>query len=241
MKYLLLKLTIEDTFMLNSNFYKLTDCCTMGEPLSVILSDIYMIKTEGEVVKPTNPSFYKRFVDDIISKKKKDPPDLLFENLNNHHPNIKYTIETMPQKFLDTKIMYEGNQIKTQVHRNERKLPVHWTSRIPKRYKWNAIKADLNRAARIASTFTEEIPTIKQKFLSADYLSRFVNSVIKQFNEKCNDNTQDDYITPPYFFDVPKPLVLAEIPYCPINETLSKRFIKKFHEFTNNSYYIRIK
>ena len=67
----------------------------------------------------------------------------------------------MPQKFLDTKIMYEGNQIKTQVHRNERKLPVHWTSRIPKRYKWNATKADLNRAARIASTFTEEIPTIK--------------------------------------------------------------------------------
>ena len=93
-----------------------------------------MTKTE-EVVKPTNPSFYKRFVDDIISKKKKDQPDLLFENLNNHHPNIKYTIETMPQKFLDTKIIYEDNQIKTKVHRNERKLPVHWTSKIPKRYK----------------------------------------------------------------------------------------------------------
>ena len=48
-----------------------------------------MTKTE-EVVKLTNPSFYKRFVDDIISKKKKDQSDLLFENLNNHHPNIKY-------------------------------------------------------------------------------------------------------------------------------------------------------
>ena len=63
--------------------------------------------------------------------------------------------------------------------------------------------------------------------------SRFaeVNSVIKQFNEKCNRNTQDDYIIPLDFFDVPKPLVLAEIPYCQRNETLSKRFIKKFHEF----------
>ena len=58
---------------------------------------------------------------------------------------------------------------------------------------------------------------------------------------KNNGNTQDDYIIPPDFFDVPKPLVLAEIPYCPRNETLSKRFIKKFHEFTNNSYEIRIK
>ena len=71
--------------------------------------------------------------------------------------------------------------------------------------------------------------------------SRFVNSVIRKFNEKYNDNTKDDYIIPLDFFDVAKPLVLAEIPYCPRNETLSKRFIKKFHEFTNNSYEIRIK
>ena len=147
----------------------------------------------------------------------------------------------MPQKFLDTKIIYEDNQIKTKVHRNERKLPVHWTSKIPKRYKRNAINADLNRAAQIASTFTEEIPTIKQKFLSADYPPRFVKIAIKQFNEKRNGNTQGDYIIPPDFFDVPKPLVLAEIPYCPKNETLSKRFIKKFHEFTNNSHETKIK
>ena len=62
---------------------------------------------------------------DIISKKKKDQPGLLFENLNNHHPNIKDTIEIMAQKFIDTKIIYEDNQIKTKVHRNERKHPVH--------------------------------------------------------------------------------------------------------------------
>ena len=101
----------------------------MGGPLSVILSHIYMTKTEEDVVKPTNQSFYKRFVDDIISKKKKGQPDLLFENLNNHLPNIKYTIETGLQKFLDANIIYEDNQIKTKVQRNERKLSVHWTSK----------------------------------------------------------------------------------------------------------------
>ena len=46
MKRLLLKLTTENTFMLNSN----AACCTMGGPLSVIFSDIYMTKTEEEVV-----------------------------------------------------------------------------------------------------------------------------------------------------------------------------------------------
>ena len=158
---LLLKLTTENTVMFNSNFYKQIDYCTTGGPLSVIFSDIYMTKTEQEVAKLTNPRFYERFVDDIISNKKKDQPDLLFQNLNNHHPNIKYTIETMPQKFLDRKIIYDDNQIKTKVHRNERKLPVHWISKIPKCYKRNAINADLNKAAQIASTFSDEIPTIK--------------------------------------------------------------------------------
>ena len=79
----------------------------MGGPLSIKFSNIHMTKTEEEVSKPTNASFYKRFVDDIIRKKKKSQRDL------NHHPNIKYTVETMPQKFLDIKIIYEDNQIKT--------------------------------------------------------------------------------------------------------------------------------
>ena len=52
---------------------------------------------------------------------KKDQPGLLFEDLNNHHPNIKLTLETMPQKFLEPKNIYGNNQIKTKVHRNEKK------------------------------------------------------------------------------------------------------------------------
>ena len=41
--------------------------------------------------------------------------------------------------------------------------------------------------------------------------------------------------------DIPKLLVLTEILFCPRDETLSKRFIKKFHELTNHSYEIRTK
>ena len=72
-------------------------------------------------------------------------------------------------------------------------------------------------------------------------LKSFANSVIRQFNEKPNDNTQDVYIIPPDFFDIPKPLVLAEVPYCFRNETLSELFIKLFLELSNNSNEIRIK
>ena len=51
MKRLLLKLTTENTFMLNSNFYKQIDGCAVGGPLSVIFSDICITKTEEELAK----------------------------------------------------------------------------------------------------------------------------------------------------------------------------------------------
>ena len=78
--------------------------------MSVILADIHIVKTENEVVKPMNPPFYKRFVDDIYSKRNKSQKDVLFEALNNFHPNIKLTIEVNPVKFLDTKIIF-NNQV----------------------------------------------------------------------------------------------------------------------------------
>ena len=97
----------------------------------------------------------------------------------------------------------------------------------------------MNRATRIASFPADEIPKIKQKFLNADYPYRFINSVINNFQEK-SDGT-DDYIIPPGFFDIPKKVVLVDIPYCPKNEEFSKRFMKKFDVFTDNKYDIRIK
>ena len=193
--------------MLNSKFYNQVGRCSMGGPLSVIFSDIYMTKTKRKVVEPTKPKFYKRFVDDIINKRHKDQPDNLFQALNSNHSKIKYTIEADPDKFLDTKIIQENGIVTTEVKRKDRKLPVHWTSRIPKRCKRNSITSDLNRALRISSCFNNKISKIRQKFLNADYPLRFINSVIKQFNDKlgANSNVENNYILPPDFFEIKKP------------------------------------
>ena len=43
-KRLLLKLATKVTFTINNNFFKETDGCAMGRPLSVKFSDIFMIK-----------------------------------------------------------------------------------------------------------------------------------------------------------------------------------------------------
>ena len=103
-KRLLLKLTTESTFIFNSQHYKQTDGCAMGGPLSVVFSSIWMIKMEQDIVIPTKPKFYRRYVDDIINRRSTTTIDSLFNNLNNYHPNIKLTIEVQPKKFLDTQL-----------------------------------------------------------------------------------------------------------------------------------------
>lgn len=80
--------------MMNLSFYEKMYGCKMGRPLSVMFFNIYMTQTAREVVKLTNATFYKRFVFDIINKrKKKDQPDSLVEILNNHTP-----ISSIPMK-----------------------------------------------------------------------------------------------------------------------------------------------
>ena len=136
-------------------------------PLSVIFADIHMVRAENEVVKPMNPPFYKRIMDDIYSRKNKIQQDALFEALNDFHPNIKLTIEANPEMFLDTKIILNNNGVvTTQVYRKENKKTVPWVSKILKRYKRNTISGDLHRSRKIASNFDIEIRAMKAKYIA---------------------------------------------------------------------------
>ena len=56
----------------------------MGGPLSVILADIQMIRTENDVVKPLKPPFYKRYVDEIYIRHETNCIHKLYHELNNY-------------------------------------------------------------------------------------------------------------------------------------------------------------
>ena len=121
----------------------------MRGPLSVTFRDIYMVKMGNDVVIPSKPIFYRRFVDDIYSRRKLGD-NVLFDRLNNYHPNIKLTIEVNPSKFLDTKLTNINGAYKLNVYQKNTKLPSPWTSKIPKPYKRNTINRDLHRSKRIS-------------------------------------------------------------------------------------------
>ena len=55
------------------------------------------------------------------------------------------------KRFLDTKAIYKHDKNASKVFRNDRKLQVYWTSKVPYRYKGNPITSDLNRAVSIVS------------------------------------------------------------------------------------------
>ncbi|XP_066920538.1 uncharacterized protein [Clytia hemisphaerica] len=228
---LLLKLTTESTFIFNSKFYKQIDGCTMGGPLSVILADIYMTKIENEIVRPLNPSFYYRYVDDIITKRKKNRRDNLFKKLNSKKSKLKFTCEIDPTKFLDTTMTkQDDNSYETSVHRKETKVPTHWSSKVPKKYKRNAIRSDLSRAYRISSNFHREKEIIHEKFKKVDFPVPFINSVFKQFSDKKNNPTD------PTSDNDSKDTVKISIPFCENNENASKKFLRRFHQLTDNRY-----
>ena len=155
--------------------------------------------------------------------------------MNTYHPNIHFTVEVNPSKFLDTNLTTKDNQIITSVHRKPNKLPTHWISKVPMRYKRNAINGDLNRSYHISMNFDQEKITIKNKFRHAGFPIRFTESVIRQFEEKLTSQLEEeDLIIPEFLFREPSKFVLVEIPFCDSNEHLVKRFLEKLKDFTGN-------
>ena len=122
----------------------------------------------------------------------------------------------------------------------ETKLPVPWDSNIPKRYKRNIINRELHRAKKIASSFSKELLLIKRNYIAANYPIMFIESVIRTFRPKDNNVGTEEYNIPLNLFEVLKLVILFEIPFCSKNETLSNQFIKKFHQFINNTSDVKI-
>ena len=165
-------------------------------PLIYIIGDIHMIRMETDVVVPIRPIFYKRYIAQIYNRRQKNTSDVLYEALNNYHRKIKLTIETNPQRFLDTEITHINGTKETRVHRKKTNLLIPWTSNIPKRYKRNSIRTELYRAKRISSNFTSQVTAIRNKFESAGYPKRFFNCIIREFNAVKEIN-KSDFIIPP--------------------------------------------
>ena len=184
-------MTKESVFSANNRLIKQTDRCPMGGPISVVFSDIYMCKIEEDVVKPLKPIFYQRYVDDTYVKRKCNEPD--------------------------TK---EINKIKTQVFVKKSMYPVHWSSKVPFRYKKNAINGELHRARKISSNFQLETARIKAKFSKAGFPHKVIENTINNFN-----NVDEELMIPRWLFDERKTIAINFLSQIKMN-TFQKSFAR---------------
>ena len=134
---------------------------------------------------------------------------------------MTFTMEENPKHFLDTNITRKNGTIETSVHIKENKIPVFWSSKVPKRYKRNAINGELHRASKITSKFENEIIRIKKKFKNVGYPTKFTESVIRDFQTIPDEETET--IIPDWLFDERRDFYI-KLPFCPNNEESSKYF-----------------
>ena len=160
--------------------------------------------------------------------RKKNDVDKLFEELNSYDENIELTLEVNPTKFLDTKLVGENGGITTQVFSKSTKLPVHWSSKIPVRYKRKAITGELHRARQIASDFDKELKRIRRKCRNAGFPLYFINETICNF-----ERGKEEMIIPEWLFDERKTFSVR-FTYSPANEKFSEVFTRKVENFTND-------
>ena len=116
------------------------------------------------------------------------------------------------------------------------KLPVHWSSQVPKNWKKNAILTSLHRAKRIASNWESEIKKIKETFSKAGYPMWFIDKTVNEFTRPAPNQ---DTILPTQWFDDRKSITL-EIPYCKRNEDETKKLINKLTFFIQGHYRFHI-
>ena len=90
---------------------------------------------------------------------------------------------------MNTQIIKENNQIKTQVFAKKSMYPVHWCSKVPFQYKKNAISGELHRAKKISSNVQSETARIKAKFSKAGFPHKVIENTINNFNN-VDENTK---------------------------------------------------
>ena len=156
----------------------------------------------------------------MLLQKEKKKPDLL-ERLNSYHPNNIFTVKENPDYFPNTAFTYD-DKFNCRVYKKPGKLPTHWKSEIPTKWKRNCVTGALHRAKRISSNFDDDIKTLETTFLNVGYPKRFTSHTVNSF--------QSDNLIPSFLFEERKKIFI-KLPYCQRNEKLSKTFISKLNNF----------
>ena len=200
----------------------------MGNPLSPVLSDIYMHFFETKLFSLISLPFYVRYVDDcfVLLDPKLQTPDYILSIMNSIDPSIQFTYETETDNrlpFLDVLVSRNGSTFETSVYRKPFavSLPPHFNSSHPPKQKFAAFNTYVHRAIKICSN---------QDLLNAELNYLRAVAIDRGFSPKIVDRAVTKFSTPrdrkPISDSVHN---LAVIPYYPIVSSKIAKILKKFN------------
>ena len=143
-------------------------------------------------------SLWFRYVDDTFTFIKNGEVNNVKNELNNFHPNIKFTFEKEKDgtiSFLDVKVLKNPNgTFNTDIHRKKTDTNVYlnWKSFAPKTWKIGTLKGLIRRAYVVCSTEefkNKEISFLKNVFVKINgFPSKIVNKAVNDVKTKMLSN-----------------------------------------------------
>jgi len=135
-------------------------------------------------------AFYKRYVDDTLSKM----PDVSSASefsltLNEIHPSLSFTMELEDNGkllFFGMVIIRNGPRLDTKVYvkPTDTDLLLHYESHVDVKYKQSLLKTMLNRAYKLSSTwqfFHQECERLEKVFARLHYPKTVIENTIRNF------------------------------------------------------------
>ena len=146
------------------------------------------------------PPFYRRFVDDTITKQSsvKSANEFL-STLNNCHPSLQFTMEIEVDgklPFLGAELIGKHDRLESKVYIKPTNtgLLLHFDSNVDMNYKRALVVTMLNRAFQLPSTwkyFTEECVRLREVFLHLRYPPCLLDSIFLRFINKKHQTTTE--------------------------------------------------
>ncbi len=209
-------------FVFDGIYYQQVFGTAMGSPVSAVIANLVMEDVEQRALAsaPVRLSFWKRFVDDIISAVSRNDIDILLQHLNSIEPSIQFTVERETNghlAFLDLNVYrtIEG-KLETAVYRK----PTHtdkylsYNSHHPVSHKKSVAKTLLQRAEHLPSNSDSQanereyvLNILRENNYPKDFLKNCLNpSACRNQNNSEGDTSIKGYAVVPYIQGVTEPI-----------------------------------
>ncbi len=209
-------------FVFDGIYYQQVFGTAMGSPVSAVIANLVMEDVEQRALAsaPVRLSFWKRFVDDIISAVSRNDIDILLQHFNSIEPSIQFTVERETNgdlAFLDLNVYrtIEG-KLETAVYRK----PTHtdkylsYNSHHPVSHKKSVAKTLLQRAEHLPSNSDSQanereyvLNILRENNYPKDFLKNCLNpSACRNQNNSEGDTSIKGYAVVPYIQGVTEPI-----------------------------------